>query len=450
VSKLVFKSAIDAPASLLFAWHERPGALQRLIPPWAPVSIEQFEGIRDGQRAVLRMGYGLASIRWVAEHRDYIAGRQFRDVQVKGPMRRWEHLHLMEADDAMTSTLSDIIEYTPRLVSPRIRHIRHELERQFAYRHRITRADVAAHHRFARSPMRIAISGSSGLIGEALASFLTGGGHRVQRLVRRPAEHADEIEWKPRDGRIEKEALEGVDAVIHLGGAPILSLWTEENKMRIYGSRVHSTRLLAETLARLDNPPSVLINASAMGYYGDRGSEILTEDSSAGNVGFLPALVRDWEAATGPAADAGIRTVMLRTGNVLSPAGGMLGLMQTPFKMGVGGRVGFKDQYMSWIAIDDVLHAVYHALNTDTVSGPINLTAPEPVNAEELSNTLAGVLNRPSFFNVPSALVKAIGRDLATEAILASLRVLPERLLESGYQFLYPNLEGALRHMFGR
>jgi uncharacterized protein len=446
----VFRTPVKAPAAALFRWHEAPGALQRLQPPWAGVEIRQFEGIRDGNRTILRMGIGPLRTRWVAEHRDYTAGRQFRDVQISGPMKSWEHTHRMESTGDLESELIDEIDYRPPLGRLGEVWLNREIARTFNYRHRITRADVAAHHRNVRGPLRIVISGSTGLIGNALVPFLTAGGHRVSRLVRREVRSADEIEWRPRAGKIEKEKLEGVDVVIHLAGEPVLGLWTEEKRMRIYGSRVDGTRLLAETLAGLDRPPGVFISASGMHFYGDRGDEPLSERSEPGELGFLTAVVRDWEAATAPASDAGIRTVILRNGLVLSPDAGILALILMPFRFGLGGRIGPADQYMSWIALDDMVHAIYHAIYTRTLSGPVNLGAPEPVTAAEMAKTVGRVLHRPALMNVPPRLVRTVGRTVAEEMLLASIRMIPERLIQSDYEFLFPDLEAALRHGLGR
>ncbi|ARA93405.1 TIGR01777 family protein [Rhodothermaceae bacterium RA] len=454
---LTFRTSIDAPADELFAWHARPGAFQRLTPPWAPVRLERHEGIRDGDRAVLRLGVGPLSLRWVAEHYGYEAGRQFCDRQVQGPFASWAHLHRMEPDGSGGSTLIDRIHYA--LPGGEVGAVlggalvRRELQRQFAYRHRITRRDLALHRRYnpAGRRLRIAVSGASGLIGSNLCAFLTTGGHEVRRLVRRPPRDDAEVFWQPETGQIEAEKLAGLDAVVHLAGESVFAVrWDEARKRRIYDSRVRGTRLLAEALARLDDPPRVLLTASGISYYGDRGVEAVTEAAPPAEAGFLARVARDWEAAAQPAAEAGLRTVPLRIGVVLTPAGGALRLMYLPFLLGLGGYAGAPDQYLSWIALDDVLGAIYHLLWTDDVAGPVNLTAPNPATMAEYARTLGRVVRRPAVLNVPASVVRAVMGEAGEEIALQSLRVLPDRLLASGYRFAEPRLEPALRHLLGR
>ena len=298
--------------------------------------------------------------------------------------------------------------------------------------------------------MHTLVSGSSGLIGSALLPLLTASGHRVTRLVRStPAKHG-EIAWNPTAGLLEPSSLEGLEAVVHLAGENIAAgRWTQETLRRIRESRVQGTTLLCKTLARLSRPPNVMICASATGYYGDRGEELLTEESEAGS-GFLAALCREWEAAAEPARQKGIRLVHARFGVVLSAAGGALVKMLPPFQMGMGGRLGNGRQYMSWIAIDDVAGAIQHALVNDTVRGAVNVTAPAPATNREFTRALGRVLSRPTIFPVPAFALRLLFGQLADEALLASARVAPAKLLSSGYAFRYAGLEAALRHVLGR
>lgn len=454
---LAFRTHVDAPADALFAWHARPGAFQRLTPPWAPVRLERHEGIRDGDRAVLRLGVGPLRLRWIAEHYDYIEGRQFCDRQVQGPFARWTHVHRMEPDDAGGSTLTDRISYElpggeigQMLGAPLARR---ELQRQFAYRHRITRQDLALHRRYNPDGrrLRVAISGASGLIGSNLAALLTTGGHEVRRLVRRPPRNASEIFWQPATAQIEAEKLAGLDAVVHLAGENVFALrWDAAKKQRIYDSRVQGTRLLAQTLARLDAPPRTFLSASGINVYGDRGVDAVTEEAPPSQAGFLARVCRDWEAAAQPAAEAGIRTASMRIGVVLTPAGGALRLMYLPFLLGFGGYVGHPDQYFSWIALDDVLGAIYHLLFTDDVAGPVNLTAPHPATMAGYAHTLGRVVRRPAVLRVPASAVRSVMGEAGEEIALQSIRVIPARLQTSGYPFRYPKLEPALRHVLGR
>jgi uncharacterized protein (TIGR01777 family) len=297
--------------------------------------------------------------------------------------------------------------------------------------------------------MTVLVTGSTGLLGSALVPFLVGQGHRVIRLVRKDPK-SDEVRWDPEAGAIDTAGLEGLDAVVHLAGENIAEgRWNAKKKASIRDSRVNGTRLLAESLAGLEAPPDVLVSASAIGYYGDRDDEILREDSPAGS-GFLPDVCLAWEAAAQPAAQKGIRTVNLRTGVVLSAEGGALAKMLFPFKMGAGGVIGSGNQYMSWISIHDTISIVHHALTTDAPQGPINTVAPTPVTNREFTRILGRVLSRPTLFPMPAFAARLAFGEMADALLLASTRVEPVRLQETGYSFQHPQLEGALRHILGK
>jgi uncharacterized protein (TIGR01777 family) len=294
--------------------------------------------------------------------------------------------------------------------------------------------------------MKVLVSGSSGLIGSAVLENLIAGGHSVIRLVRR-APGQNEVHWDPDAGTIATALLEGLDAVVHLAGENIAQgRWTQQKKERIRDSRVKGTQILCQALARLAQPPKVLVAASAIGYYGERGDEVLTEESPPGS-GFLADVCRQWEAASSPAAQSGIRVVNLRIGIVLSEKGGALAKMLLPFRLGVGGRVGSGKQYMSWIALDDVVGAINHAIANDSLSGPVNAVAPNPVTNYEFTKALGKVLERPTPFPMPAFAARLALGEMADELLLASTRVAPRRLLATGYKFLFPELEGALRHL---
>jgi uncharacterized protein (TIGR01777 family) len=298
--------------------------------------------------------------------------------------------------------------------------------------------------------MKVAITGASGLVGAALVPFLTTGGHEVVRLVRRAPRAKSEVRWDPDGGTLDAAALEGAEAVVHLAGENIAEgRWTEARKTRLRASRIGPTRLLAETLAGLKRKPSVMVSASAIGYYGNRGEAWMSEKDAPG-ADFLGRLAADWEAAAEPAAKAGIRVVNLRTGIVLSPAGGALGRMLLPFKAGLGGVVGPGTQYMSWVAIDDLLGIIHHALERKDLAGPVNAVAPSPVTNQEFTKTLGRVLGRPTIAPVPAFALRLAFGEMAEATLLASTRVRPERLQVTGYRFRFPNLEGALRHLLGR
>jgi uncharacterized protein (TIGR01777 family) len=294
--------------------------------------------------------------------------------------------------------------------------------------------------------MKVLVTGSSGLVGRALVERLASEGHGVARLVRTlPREPQSEFQWDPAQGRLDPAVLEGLDAAVHLGGENISAgRWTASQKERIRGSRVDSTRLLARTLAGLSSKPSVLVCASAIGYYGNRGEEILSEESGPGT-GFLPEVCQAWEAASKPAEEAGIRVVRLRIGVVLSGAGGALPRMLSAFKLGLGGRLGSGRQYMSWIALEDLAAALALAITDDRLRGPVNAVAPSPVTNAEFTRVLAKVLGRPAVLPAPAFALRLLLGQMAEELLLASARVVPRKLKETGFRYRHPDVEGALR-----
>jgi uncharacterized protein len=298
--------------------------------------------------------------------------------------------------------------------------------------------------------MKVVVTGSHGLIGSALVPALRQAGHTVVPLVRGSA-GTGEVRWDPAGGVLDLNLLEGVNGAVHLAGEGIADKrWTAEHKQRIGESRVKSTDLLARTLAQLDPKPQVLVSGSAVGFYGDRGNEELTEESHAGS-GFLPDLVKKWEAATAPAEQAGIRVAHIRSGIVLSPEGGALKQQLPLFKLGVGGRLGSGRQYQSWISIADEIGGILHVLASDALRGPVNLTAPQPVTNASFTRTLGSVLGRPAVIPVPRFAVSLVfGTELVDAALLASQRVLPARLQATGYSFQHPGLEEALRSLLGK
>ncbi len=293
--------------------------------------------------------------------------------------------------------------------------------------------------------MKVVITGASGLIGSALSAALEAKGDQVIRLSRRPARGPSEKQWNPMT--IDPGVFEGADAVVHLAGESIAAgRWTPARKSRIVNSRVQGTQSVAISVARASSRPRVLISASAIGYYGSRGGEVLNENSAAG-AGFLAETCRQWEAATQPAAEAGVRVVLVRTGLVLSKRGGALAKMLTPFRLGVGGRVGTGRQWWSWITLSDEVALMVHALVNESVTGPVNATAPNPVTNAEFTRVLAGVLRRPAIFPVPAFAVRLMFGEMGEELLLASQRVEPAAALASGFRFAHPQLRGALEHV---
>jgi len=451
-SRFVARSPIPASAEELSRWHLREGAFERLRPPWERIAPPEPPGpIGEGKRVLLRMRAGPFPFRWVAEHRDFEPGRGFRDVQVEGPFARWDHHHRFLPLDEARSTLEDAIEYAlpfgglGSLVGGS--NVRRKLRRVFTYRHALTAADLARHR--GRRPLRVALSGSSGLVGSALTAFLRSGGHEVHRLVRGAAGAADEIGYDAARGGVRAEQLEGLDAFVHLAGESIASgRWTPERRRRIRDSRVVTSRSFAQTLAGLARPPRVLINASAVGFYGDRGDEVLDESSAPGE-GFLAETCRDWEEAVAPAVRAGIRVVRLRIGVVLAAAGGALPRMVTPFRLGLGGRLGDGRQFLSWIALDDLVGLIHFLLCDDACEGAVNAVSPAPLRNVDFTRELARVLRRPALLPLPALAIRLLMGEMGQGLLLDGARVLPQRALDGGFRFRHPTLEAALRFELG-
>lgn len=297
--------------------------------------------------------------------------------------------------------------------------------------------------------MKIVVGGASGLLGSALVPAFERAGHDVLRLVRREPRDAREVAWEPERGAIDVGALAGVEGAVSLSGATIGRRWTAARKEEIVASRVETTRLLAESLAALEPKPSVLVSAGGVGIYGDGGDEVLTEESELGSEGFLPEVGKAWEAAAQPARAAGIRVVSFRQAVVLTRKGGILERMLTPFRLGVGGRIGSGRQWLSWVALDDLLRAYLLALDGD-LAGPVNLAAPNPVTNAQFTKALGKAIRRPTVFSMPSFVAKGIFGEMGEEVLLEGQRVLPARLLAAGFTFEYPDLAPALERALAK
>jgi uncharacterized protein len=439
---LKYSSVVRATPDEVFAWHTRPGAIVRLMPPWQPVRVAQeAASVRDGQ-AVLALPGGL---RWTAGHDpgSYEPPRRFADT-LEPPLSavlHWRHTHLFEPEAEDSTLVIDVVDspVPARWLRP-----------MFGYRHRQLAADLAAHGR-AREvcprSLTVAVTGSGGLIGTSLTALLSTGGHRVIRLVRRAPRRPDERHWQPDDP--DPKLLAGVDAVVHLAGASIGGRFTPERKREILRSRVGPTRALAELAAR--DRLGAFVSASAVGIYGtDRGDEVLTEDSGRGD-GFLADVAAEWEHATARAASAGIRAVAVRTGVVQSPRGGMLRLLYPLFAACLGGPLGDGQQWLPWIGIDDLLDIYLRAITDPELAGPVNAVAPDDARNAEYARTLGRVLGRPAVLPVPAAAPRLLlGAEGARELAEASQRVRPAVLTKAGHPFRYPGLDGALRHVLGR
>jgi uncharacterized protein (TIGR01777 family) len=448
----LFRTRLPVPAASAFAWHERRGAFERLSPPWRRVRvIERAGGIGNGARVTLDLGFPLGH--WRLEHYDHQPGRAFHDRQLAGPFAHYVHAHRFH-EAAGCSVLEDRIDWGLPLwplSAPAEHNVRHEFERLFAWRHRVTRLDLERVAQRKGPPLTIGVTGASGFLGRELCAYLSTQGHRVRRFVRGRQAGEDEIAWDPARGQLEPAHLAGLDAVIHLAGAGIADApWTAARKAELVESRVRSTDTLARALARATDGPRVLVSTSAIGAYGDRGEEWLTESSATGH-GFLAELAQAWEGAAAPARDAGLRVVHPRIGIVLSPQGGALAKLALPYHFGLGGPLGDGRAWWSWIGLHDLLDTLLFAIETPTLSGVFNAVAPEPVRQRELAGTLGGVLARPAFAPAPAFALRALlGREQADAILLASQRVRPSVLQAAGFVWRDPVLEPLLARVFGR
>jgi hypothetical protein len=415
-----------------------------------------------GSQVVLKTKIAGIPVRWRARHVWYDPPHGFADVQDSGPFARWFHQHRFKSlgenhSQLAHSQLTDAIEYKlPAGMAGKLlgsRKARRTIEAMFAYRHRVTQDDLQMLVDYPMPPKTIAVSGASGLVGGGLSTLLSLLGHQVVSITRdehgTEDEHGNPTSIAAWGSPPELEKFEAVDVVVHLAGKSVAGKrWTAEVKQQIRDSRVEKTRALCEGLAKLKRKPAVLICASATGFYGDRDEEILTESSSSGD-DFLADVAGQWEDACQPARDAGIRVVNTRFGMVLSPQGGALEQMLLPAKL-LGGRLGDGNQWWSWIALDDVLGAIVHCIHREEISGPVNFVAPDPIRNREFAKTLGEVLHRPAIFPAPKFALRLALGEMAEVLLLASSRVIPERLQQTGYSFRYPDLKDCLQALLGK
>jgi uncharacterized protein (TIGR01777 family) len=449
-----WRSVMPAPADEVFAYHARPGAFRRLAPPWQKLVVREESGDVTSGRVAFDVWFGPVKRHWVAEMGSAMPGRQFVDRQVDGPFASWEHVHRFVPIDAGSSELLDHIEYSLPAGgftdAVGARPAGKTLSRLFRFRHERTRLDLGRHAEWAERPrLKVVIAGASGLVGSHLADYLTTAGHTVVRLVRGQDAGPGEVPWDPAAGALYHGALEGVDAVVNVAGVNLAGLWTPGRKQAILDSRLQTTRTLVEAIARMDRPPSVLINTSAVGFYGSRGTEVLTEQTPPGE-GFLADVCRAWEEAAAPVTASGVRLVTPRFGLIVSAAGGAFAAMLPAFRAGAGAKIGDGSQSWSWIALDDLLAVLEWALHDEELEGPVNAVAPEHLTNAEVTRTLGRVLHRPAVLTAPRFLVRKATLGMGEEMLLAGQRAVPERLLGRGFRFAFPGLEDALRYELGK
>lgn len=454
MEQFTYQTEFPCSKKQLYNWHARNGALQRLLPPWEKTTvISQKGGIAPGGEVHLQMHFGLIPFKFIAHHIHEQKDEEFRDIQHRGPFRKWSHTHIFKDTESNGSRLTDNVEYSlpchQLLPSPIKRFVRRELHRSFQHRENLLRNDLRRHQEYSQKPLRILISGASGVIGRHLLPFLTTGGHQVWTLVRRkPKNGAKEIYWNPAKNEIDTQAIPELDAVIHLAGEYIgLGRWSEKKKKRVIESRTKGTDLLARTLLKLPTKPKVFLSSSAVGYYGNRSQQNIHEATSSGP-DFLSYICRVWEEATTPATDGGIRTVLMRMGVGLSCQGGALQkLIAAP--VGYVRRFGDGKQNFSWISMDDLIAAILHCIQTTTLEGPVNIVSPNPVTNEELITSMAKLSKRPLLPGAPAPLLKLLYGEMAREILLSSCHASAEKLSESGFIFHHPTLKEALRSQLG-
>lgn len=431
-----FQTPLPFAPEVVRAWHERPGAFQRLLPPWESVEVlEQVGTVGEGDRLVMRMAPGVT---WEAVHHPLPDG--FVDEMARGPISSWRHSHRFLSDGNGGTVIHDEIDFAPAVAGPVI-DLR--LGTMFKFRRRRLLDDLGRHA--GKPRLRIVLAGASGLLGTQLVAFLQTGGHEVIQLVRRNP-GPGQVRWNPAAGELDPAALDGADALVSLSGENVgEGAWTDARKAQLIDSRLQVTGLLSRTLAACTRPPRVWLSASAVGLYGDTGDNAATEVSPRGN-GFLAELCERWEAAA--EAPAGTRRVLLRLGVVLSARGGALATMLTPFRFCGGGPIGGGRQFFPWISMEDAVYAMHHALFDAELSGPVNLVAPVQTRQAEFARALGAALGRPAILPLPAAAVRLLFGQMGEEVLLAGQRVEPAALT-GRFRWSLPALDAALAWELG-
>lgn len=430
----------------------RRGARERLLPPWESIRLRDARDLAPG--VVTEALVPASGRRWHLQStvQECVPERTILLQQTRGPFRQWSHRYEFAPEEdgcRLREQLSYELPYgaVGRVLGSRLQA---RLERLLDARAQRARADLGRLRDVRTRPrLTIAVSGASGLIGRSLTAFLSSGGHRVLRLVRTPhPTDPDAVRWDPQAGHVDA-GIAAADAVIHLAGASIATRWTARARTRIRDSRIQGTRTLAEALARLGDRPRTLLCASAIGWYGDRGEELLAEDAPAGH-GFLADVCRDWEQAADAARAAGVRVAHVRIGMVLSGQGGALPPLVRPLRLGLSPTCGDGRQWVSWIALDDLVYLLHHVLHAPSLHGPINAVAPMPIRQRELVAALGKILDRRPRLHVPAALIRTCLGDMGRELLLASTRVVSRVLELETFAYACPDLEQALRWELGR
>lgn len=451
----------SADKQQLWAWYNSDGAFRRIMPEWEGIKPINAGRLVDGEETIFKVKLGPFRQKWIARHHSVVSGESFADRMIKGPFGAWNHHHKFESASKGTTSVIDNVEYKLPLhfftgwsagftVLPRMKQM-------FEFRSVRVANDLKQIQLTSELPrQKILVSGSTGMIGLQLCAFLEAAGHDVHRLLRPSTKLPTDVDsskvvvWNDLTGEIIDGDMNGFDTIIHMAGAGIGDKrWSKKRLKLIRDSRIIPTKNLSKIVAGLDNPPRKIICSSAIGYYGNRGTEVLDESSSTGN-DILAELCRDWENASNAAKESGINVIHVRTGIVMSPLGGALAKLLLPAKMGAGGPVGGGKQMQSWISLDDEIYAIHHLMMQDSAEGVYNLTAPSPVSQKQFAKTLGRVLRRPSFAPLPGFVIKLLFGQMGKKLVLEGQDVRPTRLIESGFEFTHPELESCLRSCLGK
>lgn len=432
------ESCTPVPCDFAFAWYMHPGAFRRLLPPWVRAD---FISLSSKAQIGLKMYWGPFFFTWILEREYLKTNQECSDKQIKGPFSSYLHVHRFTPINPKSCMLSDEVEFSTFSFLERRMH--NQLLRVLHWCQETAKEDLKLLYKHSRTPLKILVSGTNGFIGSMLKVFLQLAGHTVMRLVRYKDQVAsDTVYWDPINGQFSKQEFEGFDAVFHLAGASLAHRWTKRYRKKLFDSRCRDSWLLSQMLSRLYCPPKTVISASAVGYYGDCETRV-TELSPKGK-GFLSLLCHGWESAWETLEERGSRVIYARFGVVLGAKGGMLRQIVPIYRLGLGGKIGLGNQYLSWIGIDDAIGALYHILMTEGVDRAVNLVAPHPVKQKEFSSILANKLHRTHFCRLPASLISFFLGDMGKEVLLASSQVYPQKLLESGYSFRHSHIQEAL------
>lgn len=445
-----FETALPCSVETAFQWHKRPGAFKRLLPPFSPIQLlSKDHQLKKGERLDFKFRlFNDLGIHSTHEITYYEENDCFVDEQIKGMFKAWNHLHQFREKDENSCVLEDIIRYKLPVESF-LGHlfntkVAKKLTQVFRYRRAILKNDLAFLKKHPHKKMHILMTGTTGLVGSSLKALLETLGHVITPVRRQISADQPGVFWDIENQKIDISEDDHFDAIIHLAGENIAQLWTPAAKEAIYKSRINSTRLLVSAVQRMKKPPKTFICASGINYY-PQGRTV--DESSPEGDGFLKQVIEDWEGAT--RALKNVRTAFIRTGVVLSPEGGMLKKLLKLYKVGLGAQIGEGRHKMSWIALDDLIYIYAHVLFSPHLEGPINATSPDVVSQKEFSKTLASVLNRPHFLKMPTKAIDVLLSEMGKETVLSDLHVVPKKLLEDHYTFVYPKLQVALEHLLG-